>query len=499
MSDCKAGGVGVEGDGSVSEGADGASALPLSSPTSSSLNLKLESRAAADEPPDDQHDNIPVNATVPCRWRDGEFHMAQVVEKRPRFGGRPGEFEFYIHFEGFNRRLDEWVRKEQLDLERLKKPKVTPAKKSGSKKSGKGKKKDSAKNTYPEGSDTERPNDSNDEPASPTTGGRGKENIAPQAKGAAALSSDGKRKRESEAGDGSAKKKKSRSGTAASTGGHDDHAHHVKNISTIVLGKHEMNAWYYSPFPEEFEGCSRVFFCEFCLKMLHTHDALIRHSKRCVIRHPLGIEIYRKDNVSMWEIDGEKNRTYCRNLCYIAKLFLDHKTLYYDVDPFLFYIMTESDEQGHHLVGYFSKEKQSEENYNVACILTLPAFQRKGYGKFLISFSYELSKLENKVGSPEKPLSDLGLLGYRSFWSQLLIDLLKNETSGSISIEAIRDRTMMKTEDIIGTLQVLELIQYYEGLHIIDMRRVMKMKLGSRGLLVDPSRIQWTPPLPYNS
>jgi GNAT superfamily N-acetyltransferase len=48
-------------------------------------------------------------------------------------------------------------------------------------------------------------------------------------------------------------------------------------------------------------------------------------------------------------------------------------------------------------VGYFSKEKNSEEGYNLACILTLPCYQKKGYGKFLISFSYELSKLEGKV------------------------------------------------------------------------------------------------------
>jgi hypothetical protein len=31
-------------------------------------------------------------------------------------------------------------------------------------------------------------------------------------------------------------------------------------------------------------------------------------------------------------------------------------------------------------VGYFSKEKQSEEGYNLACILTLPAYQRKVCG-----------------------------------------------------------------------------------------------------------------------
>ena len=44
-----------------------------------------------------------------------------------------------------------------------------------------------------------------------------------------------------------------------------------------------------------------------------------------------------------------------QNLCLLAKLFLDHKTLYYDVDAFLFYILTEVNDSGHHIVGYFSK------------------------------------------------------------------------------------------------------------------------------------------------
>ena len=37
--------------------------------------------------------------------------------------------------------------------------------------------------------------------------------------------------------------------------------------------------------------------------------------------------------------------------------------------------MCDSDHRGAHIVGYFSKEKESAEEYNVACILTLPSYQ----------------------------------------------------------------------------------------------------------------------------
>ena len=46
-----------------------------------------------------------------------------------------------------------------------------------------------------------------------------------------------------------------------------------------------------------------------------------------------------------------KEKQYCQNLCYLAKLFLDHKTLYYDVDLFLFYVLCECDSRGAHVVG----------------------------------------------------------------------------------------------------------------------------------------------------
>jgi histone acetyltransferase MYST1 len=51
--------------------------------------------------------------------------------------------------------------------------------------------------------------------------------------------------------------------------------------------------------------------------------------------------------------------------------------------------------------------------------------------------AYELSKLENKVGTPEKPLSDLGLLSFRSYWTEVLLNILK-EHKGNLSIKDIR-------------------------------------------------------------
>ena len=45
----------------------------------------------------------------------------------------------------------------------------------------------------------------------------------------------------------------------------------------------------------------------------------------------------------IFKVDGKDHKLYCQNLCLLAKLFLDHKTLYFDVEPFIFYILCEVD------------------------------------------------------------------------------------------------------------------------------------------------------------
>ncbi|XP_035469289.1 histone acetyltransferase KAT7 isoform X1 [Scophthalmus maximus] len=272
-------------------------------------------------------------------------------------------------------------------------------------------------------------------------------------------------------------------------------------IKTILFGRYELDTWYHSPYPEEYARLGRLYVCEFCLKYMKSQTILRRHMAKCVWKHPPGDEVYRKGAISVFEVDGKKNKIYCQNLCLLAKLFLDHKTLYYDVEPFLFYVMTEADNTGCHLVGYFSKEKNSFLNYNVSCILTMPQYMRQGFGKMLIDFSYLLSKVEEKVGSPERPLSDLGLISYRSYWKEVLLRYMYNFQGKEISIKEISQETAVNPVDIVSTLQSLQMLKYWKGKHLvlkrqdlIDEWRAKEIKRGNSNKTIEPSSLKWTPP-----
>ena len=225
-------------------------------------------------------------------------------------------------------------------------------------------------------------------------------------------------------------------------------------IKYINFGGYEIETWYAAPYPEEYSRNRVLYICEFCLKYMNSDFVAWRHKLKCPAKHPPGDEIYRDKSISIFEVDGRKNPVYCQNLCLLAKLFLGSKTLYYDVEPFLFYVMAECDDLGCHFVGYFSKEKRPSSANNVSCILTLPIHQRKGYGNLLIDFSYLLTRIEGKTGSPEKPLSDMGLVSYRNYWRLILSYQLRNQKT-PMSIADISDRTGMTADDIVSGLEGL--------------------------------------------
>jgi len=416
---------------------------------------------------------LPIGTYIDVHWRSKSWRKATIIEREwveedqslnaTTESTEGGHWKYYIHYDQFNRRMDEWVTKDRIKVLKLPDPVD-----SANGKKNKGKKRKHA-------------------------GKHDGKHIRATAGKLQFLEPD-----------------------------HDEHegmdedsileheqVTKVKNVNCIVLGRAKMDTWYFSPYPKELftQGSSleHLYICEFCLNFFARESELKRHSKKCNMKHPPGNEIYRHEGISMYEVDGGKQKFYCENLCYMAKLFLDHKTLFYEVEPFMFYVMCEVDDYGFHIVGYYSKEKYSEMGYNLACILTLPAYQRRGYGRFLIQFSYELSKIERRVGSPEKPLSDLGLLSYRSFWSYEICQLLKREIAKldddedmQLSIADIAQATSFMTEDIISTLQFLDILRYAygKGEYIVYadqkvLKDVTKKKL--RGPQVNPDKLHWAP------
>ncbi|XP_051030723.1 histone acetyltransferase KAT6B isoform X2 [Phodopus roborovskii] len=275
--------------------------------------------------------------------------------------------------------------------------------------------------------------------------------------------------------------------------------------SVIEFGKYEIQTWYSSPYPQEYARLPKLYLCEFCLKYMKSKNILLRHSKKCGWFHPPANEIYRRKDLSVFEVDGNMSKIYCQNLCLLAKLFLDHKTLYYDVEPFLFYVLTKNDEKGCHLVGYFSKEKLCQQKYNVSCIMIMPQHQRQGFGRFLIDFSYLLSRREGQAGSPEKPLSDLGRLSYLAYWKSVILEYLYHHHERHISIKAISRATGMCPHDIATTLQHLHMIDRRDGRFVIIRREKLildhmeKLKNCSRPNELDPESLRWTPILISNA
>ena len=67
---------------------------------------------------------------------------------------------------------------------------------------------------------------------------------------------------------------------------------------------------------------------------------------------------------------------------------------------------------------------------------------------------------------------DLGKVSYRSYWKHVLLHLLaEHDTSQDISLKDISMSTGIKTEDIISTLQSLDMIKVWKGQHVVYVKQ----------------------------
>ncbi|XP_017478847.1 PREDICTED: histone acetyltransferase KAT8 [Rhagoletis zephyria] len=411
---------------------------------------------------------------------DGNVHPAQIIQSRPgevaTANSASTPAEYYVHYVGLNRRLDEWVSRDRITD-------ATDA--------------DTA-------SGPANSTDVADGNGGKTIKQLSKEQIANLENPMPMENSDRKltrnQKRRHDEINHIQKTYAEMDPTTAALEKEHEAITKVKYIDKLRIGRFEIDTWYFSPYPDEYGKVGTLYVCEYCLKYMRFQKTYRYHASECTQRQPPGNEIYRKGTISIFEIDGKEHKLYCQMLCLMAKLFLDHKTLYYDVEPFYFYVLCEIDKRGAHIVGYFSKEKESPENNNVACILILPPYQRKGYGKLLIAFSYELSRREGVVGSPEKPLSDLGRLSYRSYWAYTLLELMKECRTTTQSIKELSELSGITQDDIIYTLQSMKMVKYWKGQHVICvtpktvMEHLQLPQFKKPTLTVDPAYLRWVPP-----
>jgi hypothetical protein len=184
---------------------------------------------------------------------------------------------------------------------------------------------------------------------------------------------------------------------------------------------------------------------------------------------------------------------FCQNLSLFAKLFLDNKSVFFDVTGFNYFLLvytpppaassprhpktsaspdalsnqSPSDDvpvPRQHIVGFFSKEKMSWDNNNLACILIFPPWQRKGLGALLMGISYEISRREGVMGGPEKPISDLGKKGYKRFWggeiSRWLLSLeLREGEETVVDVETCSQSTWIAVEDCLVVLREMGVVE----------------------------------------
>ena len=77
---------------------------------------------------------------------------------------------------------------------------------------------------------------------------------------------------------------------------------------------------------------------------------------KCGVRSPPGAEIYRRDQLSVFEVRGDSAREYCTNVGLFARLFIRHESLYAAaVQQFTYYLLCSCDVTGCRLLGFFTK------------------------------------------------------------------------------------------------------------------------------------------------
>lgn len=296
-----------------------------------------------------------------------------------------------------------------------------------------------------------------------------------------------------------------------------------RGVKRVVLGDLSFRTWYRSIYPEELvsKDTELLYVCRWCFRYTCDGGAYASHVKVCDRRiTPPGIKVYEHGGYAVWEIDGEDDKLFAQNLSLFSKLFLDHKSVFFDVSSFLYYVLTFTDPKepdDYHVLGYFSKEKLSWDPNNLACILIFPPYQHKQLGKLLMGVSYKLSAWEwerGLIGGPERPLSEMGRRSYTRFWEERMARYFlhdpepgrtiqqkqavmkaaarKNPHRERMTVQEIGLATGMLPEDVITALKSMGVV---EPEHTMDKRNTTasdKENAGETVVIRKTNVLEWT-------
>ncbi|KAI5953872.1 SAS2 [Candida margitis] len=276
------------------------------------------------------------------------------------------------------------------------------------------------------------------------------------------------------------------------------------NIGKVTFGKYEFEPWFGNPaYFNPYEGVpdmlgyeysnmtaadpllrkrlksyssrecfiDHLFVCEYCFKYSIDENEMSQHWEVCQYHREnpnIGTMVYydcKKKHI-IREVRGYEALLFCQNLCLFGKLFLDDKSVYFNIDHFNFYVFYAKDGERDYIpMGFFSKEMIAyDPTTNLACICVFPPFQRRHIGHMLIEFSYALAQLTQESSGPEIPLSPFGKVSYLNFWSKQLAKVLTQRRSKTFTLEELSKATGYRKEDILYTLEHMEvLVQKLNG------------------------------------
>lgn len=212
--------------------------------------------------------------------------------------------------------------------------------------------------------------------------------------------------------------------------------------------------------------------CRFCFVYTSSGPQLTQHERVCPFkdftfgtgseqRQKMGKLVYEDKDFEVFEVHPDGiHRFALQCLSLLGHLFLETKSICFNLDGFVYYLAFSKRHEMY--AGFFSKEVKSWHDYNLACIVIFPPFQKLGLGQALINFSYILSAYENTLGSPEKPLSSHGSAAYARYWKKMLVQelaLLHAEGGDSderedgskpllVTLKDISARTAISPEDL---------------------------------------------------